>query len=172
MLESRQLQGATEKLPKLGKASTREYWATRLKHVVGARLLKPQRMLSLTLAEERARALETWKDWDFKLHPICFGDLSWLESQVMDSAGFRGQIKLCVFSFSDQIPFWVKVKGAKQLYGHWETLSKKGKTNSSAAMLKQAGSWSQEMTSDAADFFEGGQEDVEHQNRAQQKEKK
>ena len=72
-LEVRQLAELKVKLPKLSKTeTTRRYWALRLKAVVGARLLKPQRMLTLSLKEEERRVIETWKDWDHKMHQICF----------------------------------------------------------------------------------------------------
>ena len=89
-LEVRQLAELKVKLPKLSKTqTTRKYWASRLKAVVGARLLKPQRMLTLSLKEEERRVIETWKDWDHKMHQICFGPLSFLEKHVFDPKMFR-----------------------------------------------------------------------------------
>ena len=87
-----------------------------MKQIVGARLLKPQRMLSLTLDEEMHRVFETWKDWDWKLYMVCFGPMSWLEKQVCDATAFRKNLRNLVLSFSDQVPFWVLVKAAKELY--------------------------------------------------------
>jgi hypothetical protein len=75
----------------------------------------------------------------------------------MDPAGFRQNIKHLVFAFSDQVPFWVLVKGAKQLYGWWGSRKKddKGDANSVEALLKSAGSWSQIMKAgEAEDVFD------------------
>ena len=145
--EQRQLQELRRKMPRMHVPSTREYWGLRMKEVVGARLLKPQRMLSLTLHEEMCRVFETWKDWDWKLYMICFGPMSWLEKQVCDATAFRKNLRNLVLSFSDQVPFWVLVQGAKQLYVWWELRSKgkKGDKNALENLLGAAGSWSQKV---------------------------
>ena len=70
--------------------------------------MKPQRMLTLSLKEEERRVIETWKDWDHKMHQICFGTLSFLEKHVFDPKLFREHIKETVLCFSDQIPFWLR----------------------------------------------------------------
>ena len=49
--------------------------------------------------------------------------MSFLEKRVFDPKLFRGHIKEIVLCFSDQIPFWVKVKGGKQLYASWKLSS-------------------------------------------------
>ena len=115
MKERRMLDDATLKLPVMWKDSVRRYWGYKLSSVCGARLLKPQRLLTLTLDEEKKRVFESWKDWDRKQWEMCFGDLSWLEKHVVDAVTFRRNIKKTVLKWSDQIPFWVKVKGGKQL---------------------------------------------------------
>ena len=148
--ERRQLQELRRKMPRMQVPSTREYWGLRMKAVAGARLLKPQRMLSLTLHEEMCRVFETWKDWDWKLHMVCFGPMSWLEKQVCNATAFRKNLRNLVLSFSDQVPFWVLVKAAKQLYAWWELRSKgkKGDKNALENLLKAAGSWSQKVAAD------------------------
>jgi hypothetical protein len=73
-------------------------------------------MLTLSLKEEERRVIETWKDWDHKMHQICFGPLSFLGKHAFAPELFREHIKEIVLCFSDQIPFWVKVKGGKELY--------------------------------------------------------
>ena len=115
------------KIPKMVVKSTRTYWAQRLSHECGATLLKPQRLLNLTYEEEEARLIATWQDFDYRMYNMCFGDLSWLNEQVHDPALFRENIKNTVISFSDQVPWWVKVKSARQLFASWELSSKAGK---------------------------------------------
>ena len=47
--ESQKVEILKLKLPKMSKPSTREYWMNRLRIEVGARMLKPQRLLTLSL---------------------------------------------------------------------------------------------------------------------------
>ena len=75
-------------------------WSYRLSQVCAARLLKPQRLLTLTLDEEKKRVSESWKQWE-----MCFGHLSWLEKQEADAVTFRRNIKKTVL-----IEFTVKVR--------------------------------------------------------------
>ena len=156
MKERRMLDEATLKLPIMWKDSVRRYWGYRLSSVCGARLLKPQRLLTLTLDEEKKRVFESWKDWDRKQWEMCFGDLSWLEKHVADPKTFRRNIKKTVLKWSDQIPFWVKVKHAKQLYGNFELRGGKADKNDLKALLGPAGSWSQRIEGGGGmeDFFE------------------
>ena len=128
LAESQKVEILKLKLPKMTKPSTRDYWMNRLRIEVGARMLKPQRLLTLTLLEEEHRLYQTWRDFDFRLWNMCFGDLSWLEQHVMDPQSFRDNIKSTVLSFSDQIPFWVKIQSTKQLFASWE-VSTFGKRN-------------------------------------------
>ncbi len=100
--------------------------------VVGGRLLKPQRLVNLTLEEEKHRTLATWQDFDFKMYMMCFGPLEWLEPHVFDPQSFRNNLAHTIFSWSDQIPFWIKIRTTKQLYAMWE-LSHKGARNDPSA---------------------------------------
>ena len=121
--------------------------------------MKPQRMLTLSLKEEGRRVIETWKDWDHEMHQMFFGPLSFLKKHVFAPKLFRERIKEIVLCFSDQIPFRVKVKGGKQLYGSWETL-KHDEKNSIEAVLRQVGSFSQAVKGGA---MEGDAVEEEHQ---------
>ena len=87
---------------------------------------------------------------------MCFGDLSWLEKHVADPKTFRRNIKKTVLKWSDQIPFWVKVRAAKQLYGMWELRGGKADKNELQNLLGAAGSWSQRIEGGGGmlDFFE------------------
>ena len=128
MEEIKKLKICEEKLIVLTKPKSAEYWCERLRFEVGATWLKPQRLLNLSPAEEEHRLLQTWKDFDYRVYNMCFGSLKWLEEHVLDPALFRENIKSTVVSFSDQVPFWVKVKSARQLYASYE-LSTKGARN-------------------------------------------
>ena len=128
MEEIKKLKICEEKLLVLQRPKSAEYWCERLRFEVGATWLKPQRLLNLSPAEEEHRLLQTWKDFDYRVYNMCFGPLKWLEEHVLDPALFRENIKSTVVSFSDQVPFWVKVKSARQLYASYE-LSTKGARN-------------------------------------------
>ena len=154
--EKRMYDQLVVKLPIMHKDTVRRYWGYRLSHVVGGRLLKPQRLLTLTLDEEKKRVFESWKDWDRKQWEMCFGALSWLEKHVACPKTFRNNIKKTVLKWSDQIPFWVKVKHAKQLYGNWELRGGKADKNELQNLLGDAASWSQRLEGGGGmlDFFE------------------
>ena len=84
--------------------------------------------MNLSPAEEEHRLIQTWRDFDYRMYNMCFGSLTWLEQHVLEPQVFRDNIKATVVSFSDQVPFWVKVKSSRQLYSSWE-LSTKGARN-------------------------------------------
>ena len=158
MKEKRMHVELAQKLPRMHLSTVRKYWGNRMSFVCEARLLKPQRLLTLTFEEEKKRVFESWKDWDRKQWEMCFGDLAWLEKHVVDPETFRGNIKHTVLKWSDQIPFWVKVRASKQLYGKWELRGGKSDKNPTAALLGDAGSWGQRLEGGGAlqDFFEDG----------------
>ena len=110
-------------------------------------MLKPQRQLNLSLDEEKHRIIETWKDFDFKMHMMCFGSLDWLREQVFDPESFRKNTKQTIISFCDQVPLWVKPRCGKHLYGEWE-LRKKNEKNPLENLLGSAGSWKQQLSTD------------------------
>ena len=73
MREKRMHAELARKLPKMHKKSVREYWGLRMSFVCEARLLKPQRLLTLTLEEERNRVFESWRG----LGPQAMADVLW-----------------------------------------------------------------------------------------------
>ena len=52
--------------------------------VVGARLLKPQRLMNLSLSEEDYRTLMYWRDVDFRMSNMCCGPIRWLQMFVQN----------------------------------------------------------------------------------------
>ena len=129
-LEAFKLKCFKQKLHDLGgKESTRRYWQARLVHELGAKLLKPQRLVSLSLQEERRRVECSWQAFDFRVHRAAFGDLSFLEQSVMEPKSFRDNLGSTVLCFSDQIPFWIKVGSTRQLFAQFETQKNKSCRN-------------------------------------------
>ena len=62
----------------------RDFTLKHMLHHVNARLLKPQRLVSLTYEEEERRALRSWHRFDWKLNLACFRPLEELADLVKD----------------------------------------------------------------------------------------
>ena len=77
-VEKTLLDRTTQTLSTIGKESSRRYWLDRLRVNVGSRLLKPQRLMNLSLNEEEHRALMCWRDVDFRRFNMCLGPIQWL----------------------------------------------------------------------------------------------
>ena len=75
-----------------------------------ARLLRPQRLVSLTFDEEERRALRGWWCVDFKLCLATMVELEELSHLVSDPEMFRENVRDLVVFMSDQIPMWLKIK--------------------------------------------------------------
>ena len=60
-----------------------EYTLNQMLSYFNARLLKPQRLVSLTYEEEERRALRSWHRFDYKLNLACFRPLEELAEVVM-----------------------------------------------------------------------------------------
>ncbi len=102
-----------------------EYSKDHMARLFSARLLKPQRLISLSLDEERRRCHESWHMFDCALQLACFSPLPELGEHVLQPERFREQLRQhgCIV-MSDQIPFFVKIAPGKQLYAPWEVVSK------------------------------------------------
>jgi hypothetical protein len=62
----------------------------------GCRLLKPQRLINLTLAQEQARAHGTWRAWDKMLYQAAFADAAELSKSVAKPEDFIAARAQCV----------------------------------------------------------------------------
>ena len=80
----------------------------------GARLLKPQCIVKLSLLEEEHWAVLAWIDVDCRLYRMCFRDPASLKQHVMDPVPSKKNMKGTAICQSDQIPFWVKITCVKQ----------------------------------------------------------
>jgi hypothetical protein len=98
----------------------REYRINEIKRFNVLRLLKPQRLLSLSLQEEARRAQCTWMCIDSRMWVVAFGGPEELELWVSDAQKFIANREDTVISFSDQVPFNAKVSSGKQVYAEWE----------------------------------------------------
>ena len=82
----------------------------------GCSLLKPQRLVRLSLKEEQVRCELTWQMLDEAIWLVAFGGPSELKDLVLDYRSFDTHRRDCVLGFSDQVPWRGKIGGGKQLY--------------------------------------------------------
>ena len=89
----------------LDKQKNRDKTVDQMQKLFGCRLLKPQRLCSMTLEEESQRVNETWYLFDFVMWLAAFSDIEELGEHVIDPVEFRKNIKATVICMSDQMPF-------------------------------------------------------------------
>ena len=106
------------RLASLQKAeANRRFLSNQLQRFLGAKFLKPQRVMNLTSKEERHRAEATWMAYDRAMWTMGFAPVEELSELVAKTEQVRANLKDTVLLFSDQVPFWVKVVSSRQLYG-------------------------------------------------------
>ena len=85
-----------------------EYSKNFMQKYLKASLLKPQRLISLTTTQERARAETSWKLWDLSLWLLAFGTEDELMAFVVDPARVvrnRKAMIVCERLFSFKVAF-------------------------------------------------------------------
>ena len=114
--------GAVDKRLKAIARSEKNEEATleQLLRFMNARLMKPQRLVSLTFEEEERRALRGWWRFDWKLNVACFRPLEELGALVRKPDLFREKVRELVVYMADQIPMWLKIKPGAQVYAEFE----------------------------------------------------
>jgi hypothetical protein len=114
-----------------------ETFGNRLLLDLGAKLLQPSRLSALSMQEEEARVKNSWKDFDAALWVACFGSEEDLAKFVANPVEFQNCRHKLVIGFSDQIPVWVKIGRAKQVYCEREVQHRKT-TKDFKALQKKA----------------------------------
>ena len=94
---------------------------TELAQRLGAKLLKPQRLCNLTTEEEAHRFKCTIQCQDEAMWILAFGEDNELSLHFSDPEFVKNNRENAVLLFSDQVPWWVKVKSCRQLYTAKET---------------------------------------------------
>ena len=94
----------------------RESTLNQMMRLFRCRFLKPQRLIHLSLEQEKLRLLESWQYWDFSIWLACFAPLEQLGQHVVNSQQYRDNVRATVIAMSDQMPFWIKLRPGKQLY--------------------------------------------------------
>ncbi len=92
-------------------------WSQRtLMRACGAVLRTPQRLVPLTLSQERERAVASWRHFDHQLWMSLGRDEEALADKVAKPEEWRGNLEQTDILMSDQIPIWVKIGRERQLY--------------------------------------------------------
>ena len=81
---------------------------------------KPQRFTLLSCIEEEIRCHLTWQMWDRLMWIISFGSEEELSKHIVKANEFMGNRHMTVIFMADQVPFWVKIGGMRNLYKKWE----------------------------------------------------
>jgi len=129
-----------QKLRRLDKnyEKTAERCKVYMMKLFGARLLKPQRLLSIPPAEEKKRYLSTVHFSDYMLSVACFGDEALLAKWINKPAKFIRNRRLLVISHSDQVPMLVKIQSGRQLFAAHEVQQNKNERNEIVVQPSQA----------------------------------
>ena len=106
----------------------RDYLVRQLQKYLGARLWKPQRLVSLTFEQERGRTEATWMHYDDCLWNLATCDRSFLDRRCAVPEQMIENMSDAVLLFSDQIPIWLKIVCAYRLYGKDECNDQKSGT--------------------------------------------
>ena len=105
------------------------YTVDQMLKFMNAKLLKPQRLVSLSYEEEERRALRGWWRFDWKLNLACFRPLEELGALVRRPDLFREKVRELVIFMCDQIPMWLKIKPGAQVYAEFEIRNGKYERN-------------------------------------------
>lgn len=111
-------------LPALSK-NARRWMRNALQRFCEARVRKPQRLVQLTLSQEKMRCLVSWRSFDELLFLAMGHDESFLQERLVNPAEWLSNIEDTCILMSDQVPFWVKVSGGRALYSASELSSRK-----------------------------------------------
>jgi len=115
-----------------------------LMRVVGAVVRRPQRLVPLTLSEERQRCVSSWRAFDGVLWLALGKDEPQLAKRIHDIDEWKARLRSTVVLMSDQIPFWVKIGMRQQLFREDEVKPKKHELIPRHIMMREK--WSQKMT--------------------------
>ena len=123
-------------------------FGARLMRDIGARLMQPGRMSTLSMEEEEARVKATWKDFDVALWLAAFGSEEELQKYVSDPVKFMQCREELIIGFSDQIPVWVKIGRKKEVFCEREV---KPRLDSAAFMKLQKERLKQQLLKEVED---------------------
>ena len=97
-------------------AYTRKWFERELMRYCDAHLRQPQRIVPLSLEQERMRCYYSWQSFDEVMWYALGNDPAWLAEHVAEPETWMKNLPETVILMSDQIPFWVKCGVRKALY--------------------------------------------------------
>ncbi len=86
-----------------------------------AKLLKPQRLVSLSYDEEARRCQLSFQLLDYAMGVVAFADAERLDEVAVAPRIVIENRDKTVIVMSDQIPFFIKIRPGSQLYAAFET---------------------------------------------------
>ena len=114
-MDERILTGITKRLEAMERSEKSvTYTVDQMLKFMNAKLLKPQRLVSLSYEEEERRALRGWWRFDWKLNLACFRPLEELGALVRRPDLFREKVRELVMYMSDEYPMSFKRKLQKR----------------------------------------------------------
>ena len=119
------------------KAHVRKFIANTLQRFLGARFLRPQRVMNLSPAEEKHRAQATLQNLDQIMHGMMKGEAKFMRQRFANPEQATENMKEAVLLFSDQIPVWIKITPNRQLFGKDEVRNCELKKSQAADSLLQ-----------------------------------
>ena len=124
-VEQERLAAVEARLKNADKEHARRYMRDTLQRHLGARFLKPQRIVQLTFSEEHHRDKCTWQLFDRLLFLMTSGEAQYMRKHFAVPSQALANLRQGVLLLSDQAPFWIKIGQARQLYMRSEMRKKK-----------------------------------------------
>ena len=111
----------------IASAKRQEKTVLQMQKLFNARFLTPNRLVALTIDQEKKRVLEGWWAWDYLQWMAAFAPLEVLGEHIIQPEKFREGLKSAVICMSDQMPYFIKLRPGKQLYAEGEYAETKTK---------------------------------------------
>ena len=92
------------RLKNLSKDSSREFLSNTIQRFMGARFLKPQRVMSLSLEEQRGRCEATWQCMDWTMYKMLNGDAKFYKQRFCQPEIVKENLAETCLLFSEGDP--------------------------------------------------------------------
>ena len=136
-LEVQRAEKLRKRLKSLEKDHAKKFLANMIQRHLDARLLKPQRVLTLTMDEEKMRACDTWRLFDWMMDQMVRRSGKFFEDRFALPQQAMSRLHETVLMFSDQIPCWLKIAPGRQLFRKDEVPVKKKRKVDPKELLQQ-----------------------------------
>ena len=124
-LEMQRVENLRKRLKALDKDHSVRWLGNMIQRHLEARLLKPQRVMTLSMDEEKMRALNTWMLFDWIMDQMVRRSEKFFRARFAAPRPAMRNVSETVLMFSDQIPCWLKIASGRQLFRKDEVQAKK-----------------------------------------------